>query len=96
MNDDYASLWALADLLDINKLIKMNLFKLNYLSTGCWCTMDYQRYIINSTGSSIHLLETQELKNNKRIAVLNTSLFLILDYFGNKNGFYAEEICAPN
>ena len=81
---------------DINNLIKMNLFKLNYLVTGCWCAMDYPKYIVNSIGVSIHSVETNEVNSNKRLAVLNTSLFLILDYFGDRNEFYTETICTSN
>lgn len=77
---------------DINNLIKMNLFKLNYLTTGYWESMKYEKYIVHSIGTFIHSLETNEVKFNKRLAVLNTSLFLILDYFGDKNGFYSEII----
>ena len=73
---------------DLNNLIKMNVFKLNSLSNQIWGPMDYSEYIEHSNGLKIFTREKKSVDEQKQIAVLNTSLFLLLDYFGNRNGFY--------
>ncbi len=79
-NDDYYSLF------------KMNLYKLNYLFYGMWDSIDYNQYLIISQPSNILRKQQEEIRVYKQIAVLNTSLYLVIDYFGNRDGFY-EKIC---
>lgn len=73
---------------ELNSLIKMNVFKLNTLSNQNWGPMEYSEYLEKSNGLQIFLQEKSCVDKQKQIAVLNTSLFLLLDYFGNRDGFY--------
>ena len=73
---------------ELNDLIKMNVFKLNSLSNQVWEPMPYTEYLQKSEGSQVFALEKHCIGQTKQIAVLNTSLFLLLDYFGNRDGFY--------
>lgn len=73
---------------ELNNLIKMNVFKLNSLSNQIWEPMTYTEYLQKSEGLQVFTQEKRCIDQEKQIAVLNTSLFLLLDYFGNRDGFY--------
>ena len=51
-------------------------------------SMDYEMYIQKSNQTNILQHEIEFVKSLTQIAVLNTSVFFALDYYGNKDGFY--------
>lgn len=69
-------------------IIRMMVFKLNRLANGTWAGLDYRRYRECSEGASILEKQTVLMQTQRLISVLNTSLFAVLDYRGNKNGDY--------
>ena len=69
-------------------LTKMNLYKLNLLSYGEWASMSYDRYLNCSMSATILERQSDLIQREQRLSVLHTSLFMLLDYFGNRNGFY--------
>lgn len=73
---------------DLNKLILQNIFKLNYISSSNFKELDYKTYLEYSSQESIFDKESSIIKNDNKVSVLNTSLFLVIDYFGNNNSFY--------
>lgn len=72
---------------NFSSLAKMNVFKLNTFY-GAWKAMSYADFRARSECTSILSKETRHILEQGKIPVLNTSLFFILDYFGNKEGFY--------
>ena len=73
---------------DYNELTKMNVYKLNKIMNQHWDVMKYEDYLAASPALNILGYQTQIVSNEKKIAVLNTSLFFLLDFFGNQSGFY--------
>lgn len=73
---------------DFALLTKQNVYKLNWMSSRVWDKMPYDLYRAKSTQSNILAEQEKLIDGNRLVAVLNTSLFLILDYYGNRNGFY--------
>ncbi len=69
-------------------LIKMNLFKLNKIVNGKWNSLPIEEYYSISQMPVIVDKEKALEEDFNKISVLNTSLFVMLDYFGNKNGYY--------
>lgn len=69
-------------------IIRMMVFKLNRLANGTWAGLDYSRYRECSEGTFILEKETEFMRSQRLISVLNTSLYAVLDYRGNKNGDY--------
>lgn len=69
-------------------LIKQNLYKAYYLRCEEWTKPTYQIYLERL--SQTHLVESEEVMilDYSTIAVLNTSFFVLVDYFGNRNEFY--------
>jgi len=67
-----------------DQLIRMNVFKLNSISTEKWCRMDYQDFLKYSKQQSILDVEQNLMTSQHMLAVLNTLLYLPLDYFGQK------------
>lgn len=84
---------------ELTSLILLNVFKLNYLMTNNWSKLTYLEYLQLSDGKKV-LLRQDVLKNKtNKIAILNTSLFLIIDYFGDSEGFYSHKLkkhISPN
>jgi hypothetical protein len=52
--------------------------------------MDYETYIQESNQSKVLQREIEFISSLRKIAVLNTSVFFALDYYGNKDCFYNE------
>ncbi|MGN0714479.1 MAG: hypothetical protein ACI4LN_01560 [Anaerovoracaceae bacterium] len=73
---------------NFKSLSKMNLFKLNEISRGIWDWPEYEEYLHLSEQSQILQHEIKIVNENRTISVLNTSLLLLFDYFGNRDGFY--------
>lgn len=73
---------------ELSDMIRMQVFKAHLLMEGKWSACPYEYY--RSACSCSRILEKQtELAEVKgQMFVLNTSLFLVLDYFGNRDGFF--------
>jgi hypothetical protein len=69
-------------------LIKMNILKLNKILRGGFEPMTYESFLQDSVQKVIAEKEAENIKDYDSIAVLNTLLFLPLDYFGNRNAFF--------
>lgn len=69
-------------------LILQNVFKLNKIINGKWIKPSFKDFTIISTMATILKKEKIYIENEKVMPVLNTSLFVLIDFFGNKNGFY--------
>lgn len=69
-------------------LIKMNIFKLNQILRGEFESPTYDIFVKDSSQDVIAQKETECIERCGCIQVLNTLLFLPLDYFGNKNCFF--------
>ena len=66
----------------------MNLYKLSHILFNKWEAVPYSQYRFASAPSFILSKEAEIVSLSGQVAVLNTSLFLLLDYYGNRNGFY--------
>ncbi|MCR5786853.1 MAG: hypothetical protein K6G28_04060 [Acholeplasmatales bacterium] len=73
---------------DLIKLIIQNIFKLNYIYENKWIMPNYDSYLIESDTKNVLIQQSKIIDSMKKISVLNTSLFIIVDYYGNRNGFY--------
>ena len=70
-------------------LIRMNVHKLKTVSDmECDETPSYQQYQTISVGAKIADNQSEMVLHDQKLSVINTSLFMILDYFGNKHSFY--------
>ena len=67
---------------EFNRLICMNVFKLNYLSTTQWRKMDYDDFRKHSGQMAILEKERDFISASHAISVLNISLFFAIDYKG--------------
>lgn len=75
---------------EFNRLICMNVFKLNYLSTTQWRKMDYDDFRKYSGQTVILEKERGVISAYHAVSVLNTSLFFAIDYKGRE--FYDASI----
>ena len=74
---------------DFLNLIKMNIKRLMSLSDLEDNDFPlYSTYMRISESKTIAENQIIMVKNNQELYIINTSLFIILDYFGNRNGFY--------
>lgn len=69
-------------------LLVQNLCKLNSICTKTWVKPTYGEYLIFSNSSKILSVERKMVAVENSMAVINTSLFMMTDYFGNRDGFY--------
>ena len=69
-------------------LILQNLYKLNLICGQKWNKPNYKEYSSYSDSANILSEERKLATKDKVLYVINTSLFMITDYFGNRNGFY--------
>lgn len=70
-------------------LIRMNVLRLeSLLNKDIRRFLSYDEYIEASDAVKIADNQHERMLNDKEIHVLNSSIFLILDYFGNKDKFY--------
>lgn len=69
-------------------LTRMNVFKLNTMMTAIWGAPAYQQYLKMSEAKSILDIQIEKIGAERKIDVLNTALFILLDYYGNRDGFY--------
>ena len=69
---------------DFRDLIRMNLRKLNVLHGCGWTDPDYASYMDRASGAAIARKQEEWGNTQGIIAVLNTVLFVPVDYFGRK------------
>ena len=69
-------------------LILQNLFKLNFILKDKWEKHEYSIYLHELDSLRILNKQNELVTKFDFLSVLNSSLFLIVDYFGNRNGFY--------
>lgn len=74
---------------DFKELTKMNIYKLAYITLNNWGGLTYQQYLNHSSASEILNNQINFIEQSNQIAVLNTMLFILTDYYGNqKNRFF--------
>ena len=73
---------------DFTMLTRQNVKKLGKICEAADESMDYETYIQESNQSKVLQREIEFISSLRKIAVLNTSVFFALDYYGNKDGFY--------
>lgn len=73
---------------NFKSLSKMNLYKFNYLDSSNWMKPEYEDYINKITQERLIKIQNKLIMNMGKISILNTSFFILLDYFGNRNNFY--------
>ena len=73
---------------EFSLLILQNLYKLNLICGQKWNKPNYKEYSSYSDSANILSEERKLATKDKLLYVINTSLFMITDYFGNRNGFY--------
>ncbi len=69
-------------------LILQNVYKLNKLNNDSWNKPNYEEYRRCSDTSNILSIQQKLIESIGIISVINTSLFMITDFYGNKDGFY--------
>lgn len=69
-------------------LCRMNVFKLASVNGWGFQGIGYPHFLDASEPASVAAIEAETTLSNGLMPVLNTSLFLPLDYFGNRNGYY--------
>ena len=69
-------------------LVLQNIYKLNVILTDTWSKLSYEEYLTQSSAKRILLAEQDIAKRSKMLSVINTSIFILSDYFGNRDGFY--------
>ena len=69
-------------------LIVQNLFKLNKIFEGKWDMPSYSNYLTYSKTEELLAKESSLIEWERKISVINSSLFLVTDYYGNEKGFY--------
>lgn len=76
------------NLSDFINLTSMNLYKGFCITNGKWEKPSYEDYLLYLSQINIAKKEFELIYKKKEIAILNSSLFFIVDYWGNKNGVY--------
>lgn len=69
-------------------LILQNLYKWHFTCHGLWDKPEYNLYIKETDNLSLLTKQQQLSIEQDCLSVINTSLFLILDYYGNRDDFY--------
>ena len=69
-------------------LILQNLYKLSIIHRKIWDKPDYDTYLKCSDSERILFEEKNLIVSEKLLSVINTSLFMVTDFYGNRNGFY--------
>ena len=73
---------------NFSDLTKMNIYKLHKLSKNIWGVITYRDYMELSEAANVLDCQTRKVSAERKVDVLNTALFIALDYFGNRDGFY--------
>ena len=69
-------------------LILQNIYKLNKIHNDSWGKLNYEEYRKYSGTNKILSRQQELIERTDSISVINTSLFMITDFYGNKKGFY--------
>ena len=64
------------------------MYKLNKISTNNWAKPSYNQYLKMVDSINVLNKEKEFVEKYNLIQVLNTSLLLVTDYYGNRNYFY--------
>lgn len=71
------------------ELMRMHVNKLAYMSgKENPYILPYSVYLTLAPGEKIAAIQKSSIMNNSVLHILNTSLFFLLDYYGNRDGFY--------
>lgn len=73
---------------NFSSLALMNVYKANYINCGSWEKPTYTKYLASLNQVDIAEAEATIISQNGFISVLNCSLFILIDYYGNQDGFY--------
>jgi hypothetical protein len=73
---------------NFSDLTRMNIYKLHKLTKSIWGGLPYNEYVNLSTTETILNCQAQKIDAERKIDILNTALFIVADYFGNRDGFY--------
>ena len=63
-------------------LMRMNIHKITSLTTNAWSMPSYLDYLTLSTSASIFHIQQQHIAASATLGVLNTTILLPLDYYG--------------
>lgn len=77
---------------NFEQLSKMNIFKLNEIYNHEWKPMSYNDYLACSEAIKILEKEIEMISSKQQVSVLNTAVFLLLDYYGNRDHFYDQVV----
>ena len=69
-------------------LVLQNIYKMSKILLGVWDKPSYEEYLAQSESKKILIAEQKMVEKINAIAVINTSLFMVADFFGNRDGFY--------
>lgn len=73
---------------NFSDLLRMNIYKLNAMLGSGWAGLPYKEYQMLSEQMKIASFQKELTAITRNMNVLNTTLFLLADYYGNRDGFY--------
>ena len=73
---------------NFDDLTRMNVYKLNYIRRDIWDSVSYNTYMELADAVEIADTEAQYCDKYHQVQVLNTTLFMLIDYYGNREGFF--------
>lgn len=79
---------------DFEQIAKMNVYKLSTLNDKLWQSMPYSQYLICSQASNILDRQIALITTEGKLSVLNTAVYILIDYFGNQDGFYDKVVAT--
>lgn len=71
-----------------SQLILQNIYKLNKICCERWDKLGYEDYRLYSDSAEVLKRQKKLVEVAESISVINTSLFMITDFYGNRDGFY--------
>ena len=77
---------------DFKNLTKLNICKANYIVNNVFGSISYVNYLQELDQKNIFTAEKYKILNEKIISVLHSGFFFVVDYWGNKNGFYNKNL----
>lgn len=79
---------------NFSELTRLNIYKLNSMMTDRWDVPTYQQYLEIVECKKILVNQISKIQNERKVSVLNTALFVLVDYYGNQRGFYDSIVAA--
>ena len=73
---------------EFQDIVRQSLFKLSFLLLGKWGPFPYMEFRNANWPSRLLGRELLQMFLFRRLSVINTSVLFVLDYRGNKDGFY--------